>query len=154
MNTDEQVIAIKCSSRETLHPGIHVDATKRPTDARLDWDLRTLEANQDLQLCHVSQIIPELSLWCVRTRCSNEGQQPSWSADAMSRCTWSTSVWLVGWFIQSGGIHMNARSQGLPAEHCTVKTWSLFFISLVSGFNVLADRFMSYVWDTESTREP
>lgn len=32
--------------------------------------------------------------------------------------------------------HMNAKSQGFPAEHCIVMTRSLLFSSPVNGFNV------------------
>lgn len=32
-------------------------------------------------------------------------------------------------------IHMNARTQGLPAEHCSVKRWSMLFSSSVDPFS-------------------
>lgn len=31
-------------------------------------------------------------------------------------------------------IHMNAKTQGFPAEHCPITRWSILFTSLVSGF--------------------
>lgn len=40
------------------------------------------------------------------------------------------------WWCVSSGIHINARTQGYQAEHCLLRTWSILFTSLISGFNV------------------
>ena len=42
---------------------------------------------------------------------------------------------MVRWCM-SHGVHMNARTQGFPAEHCIVTGWSKLPIS---GFDVVAD---------------
>ena len=55
------------------------------------------------------------------------------SAIAMTGCTTQCLVGLC----MSRGFHTNARTQGFPAEHCTVMIWSILFTSPV---NVVADR--------------
>lgn len=48
---------------------------------------------------------------------------------------------LDGWFISSD-IHMNASSQGFPSRtlHCHEIDWLMLLSSVVSGFDVVADR--------------
>ena len=68
--------------------------------------------------------------------------------------------WIEGATVPSGvvyassGIHVNARTQGFPAECCIVRRWPMLFPKLVSGFNFLVDRCtwaMRLEWLSESS---
>lgn len=41
--------------------------------------------------------------------------------------------------VTNSGSDMNARTQGLPAEHCIVSSYSELFTSAVCGINVVAE---------------
>ena len=93
-----------------------------PMDAQLDWDLRKSESRLTLwALCHVPLVAPEQFL------------------------QWCSCIVLLGGHCHGGvsgasqrGVQVKAKTQGFPAERGIVTSWSMLFISLVIGFNLVA----------------
>lgn len=102
----------------------------RPT-GWLDWDLGDLEARLPLGLYFAFLKLFLSSFYCVSGRIVLLEGQCHWGVPMPWGGVLGPQLCLDGW-CESISVHMNARTQGFPAEHCIVPRWSP-----VSGFNVV-----------------